>query len=292
LNIPATTAPYLHERIRFAGQSVYWQSMFQKSPDPTLVLLIFIWHTIYAWDEALEHLYEHICWLEGRVITTAEMPITRELHAIRAHHLHYISLLDHYAKHINFIKNTPNPAMDGINDEDRIKSSKLLMRECDTLLVEVERLHKELGTQEKRLKNVMDLVFSSVNITDSRSIRDMTAIAVRDSAAMKQISYLTMIFLPASFAATVFGMNVVEINPQGGTARTNLSQYIALTLPITFLTAWVIIAFQSKHIFPKGTSFYKRLGWPIFIINAISRKRLAGKFQDQPLPTNIYEHLD
>jgi len=43
------------------GQSVYWQSMFQKSQDPTLVLLTFIWHAMYAWDEALENLYEHIC---------------------------------------------------------------------------------------------------------------------------------------------------------------------------------------------------------------------------------------
>jgi hypothetical protein len=87
-------------------------------------------------------------------------------------------------------------------------------------------------------------------------------------------------------------MNVVEINPQGGNARTNLSQYVALTLPITLITAWVIIAFQSKHIFPEGTSFYRRLAWPIFIINVISRKRLVGQFQDQPLPTNTVEHFD
>ena len=37
--------------------------MFQKSRDPTFVLLTFIWHAMYAWDEALEHLYEHICTL-------------------------------------------------------------------------------------------------------------------------------------------------------------------------------------------------------------------------------------
>jgi hypothetical protein len=150
--------------------------MFQKSQDPTLVLLTFIWHTMYAWDEALENLYEHICslvslvsscgqwntsWLaeqESRVITTAEMPITRELHIIRAHHLHYISLLDHYTKHINFIKSTPNPAMEGLCEEEREKSANLLKRECDNLLNEVKRLNNDLNTQERRLKNVMDLV--------------------------------------------------------------------------------------------------------------------------------------
>ena len=83
LNVPATTAKFLHERIRFAGaskliikfhsliqtpgQSVYWQSMFQNSQDPTFVLLTFIWHAMYAWDEALENLYEHICSLVSRV---------------------------------------------------------------------------------------------------------------------------------------------------------------------------------------------------------------------------------
>jgi hypothetical protein len=74
-----TTAQYLHERIRFAGmflftllecpndiyhsagQSVYWQSIFQKSSDPTFVLITFLWHALYAWDEALENLYKHIC---------------------------------------------------------------------------------------------------------------------------------------------------------------------------------------------------------------------------------------
>ena len=81
-------------------------------------------------------------------------------------------------------------------------------------------------------------------------------------------------------------MNVVEINPQAGTALTHLSQYIALTLPLTFFTAWIIIAFQSKYFFPKGTSLYKRLAWPIFIIDVISKKRVVGEgeFQERPEP--------
>ena len=77
-------------------------------------------------------------------------------------------------------------------------------------------------------------------------------------------------------------MNVVEINPhwQGGTA--NPSKYVTLNLSLTVVTFWIIIAFQSKYIFPRATSFYKRLVWPIFIIEVILRKRLRGKFQDQP----------
>ena len=86
------------------------------------------------------------------------MPLTQELHVIRAHHLHYLSLLNHYTKHINFIKNTPNPAMDGLNEEERLSSQKLVNRECETLIIEIDRLNAELHTQERRLKNVMALV--------------------------------------------------------------------------------------------------------------------------------------
>lgn len=157
------------------GQSVYWQSMFQKSVDPTFVLLTFIWHAIYAWDEALENLYQHICSLvsfvvchglpsqltlaqETRVISTAEMPLTRELHIIRAHHLHYQSLLDDFSKHIHFIRDTHNPALEHLSEADRSFNKRIMDRECANLLSESKRLTAELHMQERRLKNVMGLV--------------------------------------------------------------------------------------------------------------------------------------
>jgi hypothetical protein len=86
------------------------------------------------------------------------MLLTRELHIIRAHHLHYLSLLDHYTKHVDFIRNTPNPAMEGLNEEDQKSNEKLVNRECDNLMNEIKRLNAELKTQERRLKNVMALV--------------------------------------------------------------------------------------------------------------------------------------
>ena len=65
-------------------------------------------------------------------------------------------------------------------------------------------------------------------------------------------------------------MNVAEINP--GTNGT-LPHYFAVAFPFTIVTAWVIIAFQSKHIFKERTTFFKRLGWPVyFLINMIRQK--------------------
>ena len=48
--------------------------------------------------------------------------------------------------------------MDGLSKEERESSQKLVERECDYLMNEIDRLIAELSTQEKRLKNVMALV--------------------------------------------------------------------------------------------------------------------------------------
>ena len=95
---------------------------------------------------------------ETRVIDTSEMPLTRELHIIRAHHLHYASLLDDFGKHITFIRDTHNPALDHLSGEDRHFSKELMDRECASLLTECNRLKSELSMQERRLKNVIGLV--------------------------------------------------------------------------------------------------------------------------------------
>lgn len=163
------------------------------------------------------------------------MHLTQELHVIRAHHLHYSSLLEDFRKTIEFIRDTENPALASLEEDEQKRSRDIMARETSNLLGEVERLEKGRRMQDRRLKNVMNLVcslqakamrshsfgdiqvFSSVNITDSKRMHKMTEAAVRDSAAvreslllrcpdlttlqMKQIAYLTMVFLPASFIA-------------------------------------------------------------------------------------------
>ena len=61
----------------------------------------------------------------------------------------------------------------------------------------------------------------------------------------------------------VFGMNVREISPS---TNGSLWQYILLAVFLTLLTVWVVIAVQSKYVFPKRTSLMKRLAWPIYLV--------------------------
>ncbi|PPQ75298.1 hypothetical protein CVT24_007521 [Panaeolus cyanescens] len=250
LALRTTSADYLHKRIRFAGQSVYWQTIFRQSKDPTFVLLTFIWHALYSWDEALENLYSHICNMESQVINTTElqMNLTRELHIIRAHHLHYSSLLEDFKKTVVFIRDTKNPAMHNLPPEEKQFSRDMMVRECANLLSEIDRLENSRRMQDKRLKNVMNLV---------------SGFECWWSLGMKQIAYLTMFFLPASFVAAVFGMNVGEIAPD---TNGTLPHYVETALPLTIATIWIIIAFQSQDIYPKRVPYWQRFFWPFVLI--------------------------
>ena len=77
------SAEDLFTRLKLVGRSVYWlvlsnslkwgyllnekdnfrQNIVRNSMDPTFVFLALLWSALYAWDEALEYLYSHFCWL-------------------------------------------------------------------------------------------------------------------------------------------------------------------------------------------------------------------------------------
>ncbi|KIK40570.1 hypothetical protein CY34DRAFT_807098 [Suillus luteus UH-Slu-Lm8-n1] len=251
-----TTAERLKNLVHKVGESVYWQKIFEQSKDPSLVFLAILWYALYAWDESLDHLYTHMNWLETNVLLTNDSHLTTELHTIQAQLLHYASLLEDFRKSVNFIRNTPSPALESrhFTDLNRRDTNKVMRKECDNLLSEIDRL----GFQ---LRNITDLAKATVNFVDSRRMQDLTTATVRDSAAMKQISYLTMIFLPASFIASVFGMNVREII--SGATET-LAHYAMVSVSFTVLTAWLVVAFQVHSPFhDPGSGFWRRLAWPV-----------------------------
>ncbi|KAG2130870.1 hypothetical protein DEU56DRAFT_954249 [Suillus clintonianus] len=254
-----TTAERLKSLIHKVGESVYWQKIFEQSKDPTFVFLAILWYALYAWDESLEHLYTHMNWLETNGLLTNDSHLTTELHSIQAQLLHYASLLEDFRKSVTFVRNTPSPVLESreFTDHTRRDTNKLMRKECDNLLSEIERL----GFQ---LKNITDLAKATVNFVDSRRMQDLTTAT---------ISYLTMIFLPASFVAAVFGMNVREITDD---ATETLSHYAVVSIAFTVATAWLVIAFQSHSPFHEaGAGFWQRLAWPFsYVIRPTGLRQL------------------
>ncbi|KAF9501509.1 hypothetical protein BDN71DRAFT_1492179 [Pleurotus eryngii] len=271
-----TSCRQLHSRVFNAGQSVYWNKIFQKSPDPTFVLLALLWHVLYAWDEALQTLFQHIYWLEASVFTS-DTDLTQELYIVRASLLHYSALLEDFRKSVRFVMDTPNPALiSKLTAEQREESQQLMAKECNHLLAEIERLQKGRSMHDDRLGNVMNLVgrhtrdmegstdinkaFATVNLADSKRMQDMTVATVRDSSVMKQISYLTMVYLPASFAASAFGMNISEIVPD---TQGTLGRYFATTIPLTLVTICIIMMLRAKdRSDDPSASIWTMLWWP------------------------------
>src|SRR6202042_3783858 len=94
------------------------------------------------------------------VITTNDVALTYELHVIRAHLLHYTSLLRDFRTSVEFVHNPANPAMesDGIDDATRTSDKDLLNKECGNLLSEVHRLEMNRKTLDDRVQNVQNLV--------------------------------------------------------------------------------------------------------------------------------------
>jgi len=101
---------------------------------------------------------------------------------------------------------------------------------------------------------------------------------------MKRLSYITMIFLPASFVANAFGMNVIELNSGG---YTSLSRFFEASLPLTFFTIWVIVAFQSRFVLRDNRgAIWKKLLWPIMLLDTIipwSTKKKFDSMEELPL---------
>ncbi|KAN0082953.1 hypothetical protein V8E55_008748, partial [Tylopilus felleus] len=259
-----TTAKQLYSLINRTGNSVYWSKIFEKSKDPTCLFLCFLWYAMYEWDEVFEILYSHINQLEQLVLNSENIKQTRYLHILQAHLLHYRNLLEDFRKSVLFVRDTANPAMEdsSVTEEERRWSKDILEKETKYLLSEIERLDSQRAMQALRLKNVIDLAFASVNIDDSKYMHQLTVATVRDSAAMKQIAYLTTVFLPANLLANVFSMNVREFNSSGGET---LAHYIIAAVCLIVLSIWASVALQVESIFfPPGSPMWRRAGWPVF----------------------------
>ncbi|KAG2065410.1 hypothetical protein BDR04DRAFT_1174855 [Suillus decipiens] len=278
-----TSAKRLHSLMHLAGGSVYWQKVFAKSKDPTFLFLAILWYALYAWDESLELLYNHSSELESRVLQTKNnINLTQELHILQAHLLYYQALLYNFGASVRFIAKTHNPAMESsdFSDEQRTETKELMEIESGNLLDEIDRVEMRRATLSSRLKNMMDLAFAGINIDDNSQARKLTEATVRDSAAMKQasISYLTMVFLPASLLASVFGMNVMEFNQ--GSLQT-LDHYVEASISLTLFTIYIVITLQPhSSLHDTDAPFLRRAVWPILTLCKIMAKTRVRTVED------------
>jgi hypothetical protein len=115
------------------------------------------------------------------------------------------------------------------------------------------------------------------------------------------------------FGQSAFGMNIIEINPEESASSMTLAKYFEVSLPLTFVTVWIVIAYQINIEDPRAVldmfnkdqrifdgqareltwqneialkasgKRYRKLGvfskllWPFFLImNILERKKLVA----------------
>ncbi|KAL4781291.1 hypothetical protein BJX76DRAFT_21452 [Aspergillus varians] len=115
-----------------------------------------------------------------------------------------------------------------------------------------------LGLQ-KRLELQLNVLYSFVAQTDNRLSARLAATAGRDSTSMKILAFITTIFLPGSYVATLFSMNMFtwagEASDADGSESTGPAVssdfwiYWAVAAPLTAMTlgGWALWWAFEKH---------------------------------------------
>ncbi|KAG5661945.1 hypothetical protein KAF25_004184 [Fusarium avenaceum] len=99
-----------------------------------------------------------------------------------------------------------------------------------------------LQTYKSRKDIAMNLVFNLVTQQDSETSTSIARDTKDDSASMKIIAVLTMIFLPATAVATFFGMSLLDVKDDGTLRVSELTWLYALVtvlLTVTIFLFWL-----------------------------------------------------
>ncbi|KAF9488541.1 hypothetical protein BDN71DRAFT_1512968 [Pleurotus eryngii] len=229
------------ESMKMTFENNYWKPRFQDRSEGCDISrrlpLPFFWYAVRRWDEVSEAVDTFIESME----TVFKSQTAQRLHVLRAHILHSEGLLMRFREILTAIKT---------NIKDTI-----VIAECEKLLQECQRLEFQRKMHEERAKHIIDIMYS-------HSADRAAEASVRDSRDMMQVSRLTMLFLPASVMAGIFGINSAVFD-----AQTSLIVYLSLTIPLTVVIIWVFVAIQVENYFknfPRGAWYYRAF-WPFYV---------------------------
>jgi hypothetical protein len=190
---------------------------------------------------------------ESKVPEESDAELTRELHVVQSHLLQYESLLHAFHVSVSFLEKTPYPIIESeaFSEEQRKISNELMKTVCGNLLGEINRITKRREMLGDRTKNALNLVFANVNIRDSASMRLVPYFPQTESPILinyfSKISYLTMIFLPASFMAV--SIDIFRMEP-----------WHLTTVVLSLFSGWTSRRLRDQHLFRRSlTTLRQRL---------------------------------
>ncbi|KAL2827123.1 hypothetical protein BJY01DRAFT_262083 [Aspergillus pseudoustus] len=130
-----------------------------------------------------------------------------------------------------------------------------------------------LQVLENKLQNTFDLLEVAVDLGNgdttgqiNKKMLKLTTHTVDDSAAVRIITFLTMMYLPPSFVSTFLGMDLFSFRDSAGTDRFTISKYfwifVVLCLPLSTATfvSWRVFWNRQKQKRVQGQRQWKGQG--------------------------------
>ncbi|KIW18434.1 hypothetical protein PV08_02722 [Exophiala spinifera] len=131
---------------------------------------------------------------------------------------------------------------------DKLKYSKTLLQQVETQIALSNMAQQELDAIPSRLNQQHRMIDSKLTIMIAEDTR-------RDSSSMKTIAVLTLIFLPATALASIFGMSMFDWKAQEGkdivSHRFWIYVIVAVLLTLVVLTVWFLWYARTQRSYEK-----------------------------------------
>jgi len=147
-----------------------------------------------------------------------------------------------------------------------------------------ESLHKQTKEVHNGLNHLMDLQQKQASVWEARSTREGARATRRQGNVMVIFTMVTIIFLPLSFMASFFALDIAEF-PADDAGQTNwpLRRVCALLFGISFavIIPFITLAFASEWVLGKFLWIKYRCLFPVgfFLLECLSLLMMADKCQ-------------
>lgn len=188
-----------------------------------------------------------------RVTPQQPEPDYTRLHELARHSIHVQETLDVAIMTMNSILAEHENIMTNILNTNG--SSKAIYKRNHKRLLFFGQLlfdlHARSASNKERLQNEIGLAFNTVAQIDSGISVQINRAAQSDSAAMRTIAFVTLLFLPATFIAALFSMSFFNHDKGSGswTVSKQFWIYWAITIPVTVFTP--LIWYNGTKLFPR-----------------------------------------
>ncbi|KAK4446548.1 hypothetical protein QBC34DRAFT_304964 [Podospora aff. communis PSN243] len=161
------------------------------------------------------------------------------------------------AKHTSIIKSTVDSMSDMLSEMGQIGSEEVRYANLSILVVakilrcQASSAGKQCEYLQSRVRNQMSILFaflthedSKINIEVAHANRTLAEATRRDSSSMKTIAVLGMVYLPATFLATLFSMPLFAER----SGHNTLEMYWGITVALTAATfgLWAVLTQRGQ----------------------------------------------